>query len=588
MKGLTGLEIIGAAVLLVLAAISAGIVSNPLQSGVIVPPEGCQDTPVISQQSMQGSGYLYNCPPGSADESCAYEMSCLFANYEGTYWLPGTNQVLEQNIVRGMSGTMPAGESRYFGCRQVGGVGTTSGKITIARRMCSFTPPPQCQGEATIIFTPVSVTGTATISGSTGGLASCSSKAVYIRQSSCSGPILTSCSIGSSGSGCAFSFQSTQNTGSYGIYSCVDMNGDGAYTAAGEASLPRTLTVSLPPTTTTTSTTTTTTLLPAKIFIQQPAAGYYRTDQPVTVEVTTQKIAEFSFITASMTGKQVSSQVIGQKASFAFGTLPRSIDGYQLTVTGSGTSASALVIVRPVITVQASTPSGQQFTNEPVIACARVLDELGAEQGISEVTYVTGTARYDGETQVQQLGSPSFKGKGSLCPWEFGFQASKGGSIIFVLRAGRTGYIDGSAEVRVNIQSSGININFVDTDNAGKLGTEKLVTFETINSQGVRIAAQNSVTLRKPDGFTTVPVTVRQLNTGLYSFSFVPDQIEGWSVEITSNAAGIPEPGYATLVISVGKDPDKPSPVDPGDISIAPVAMIAAAAVIVLFLLLRR
>ncbi|MCD6371690.1 MAG: hypothetical protein J7L39_03160 [Candidatus Aenigmarchaeota archaeon] len=123
-----------------------------------------------------------------------------------------------------------------------------TGKYTVKAK--STTPPPStCSGSISLTLSPSSTSPSSTVTASVSGLSNCNGKTVYIRENSCSGTSVTSCSV--SGSGCSSDFNAPPTQGTYSYYACIDKNENGNYDDRGEydsATLIVTLSDTNPPT----------------------------------------------------------------------------------------------------------------------------------------------------------------------------------------------------------------------------------------------------------------------------------------------------------------------------------------------------
>ena len=316
----------------------------------------------------------------------------------------------------------------------------------------------------------------------------------------------------------------------------------------------------------------TTTTLPS-INIIQPTKGYFRTDEKVVMEARTSGIPDFSFVTAQLSGvnynAEVTSQSVGGKVVFDLGMIPSNIEGYDFLVAFGSTSDNEKIIVRPVLVIQLSTPVPQQYVNEPVIVCMKIVDEDGFQLGVGEIDTLKGTARYIGTTRYAQIANPSFQGKNNLCPWKFSIAVAEKKDILFTGEVTRAGSVSDPQSITIKVSTASILVNFVDTPTSGTLNKEKIVRFETLNPQGGRIKTTNTVVISEPNGFTVTDVSsqIREISDGLYTFSFTPDQIEAWTIDVVSSASGL-ETGSSSFLVSVSKDDscaencDNPPPPD--------------------------
>ena len=303
-----------------------------------------------------------------------------------------------------------------------------------------------------------------------------------------------------------------------------------------------------------TGTSPTTTLPPVVSIVQKT----YRADQSVIVEATTSNIPSFTFATATLSGsgltKQVSSQVASNKLSFDFENIPANPEGYQISIQAQGASTTATIIVNSVLSIELSTPSSQQYINAPIIVCARISNEDSYQLGLNEIDTLQASARYIGTTRSAIVSSPVFQGKTNLCPWKFSITATENKDLLFTVSASKPGAISATESLSIKVSTASIVVNFIDTLPSGALDVEKTITFETLSPQGSRIRSVNTVTVAEPNGFTVTDVSsqVRELQPGLYIFSFIPTQIEAWTIDVVSEAPGL-EIGSGSLLVAISK-----------------------------------
>jgi len=92
---------------------------------------------------------------------------------------------------------------------------------------------PQCTGTVSLTLNNYEPREGVTVTGTVTGLSSeCDGKAVYIRDGSCAGTTLDTCTL--LGGSCGASFTAPSPPGTHNIYACVDKNDDGDFADSGE------------------------------------------------------------------------------------------------------------------------------------------------------------------------------------------------------------------------------------------------------------------------------------------------------------------------------------------------------------------
>jgi PGF-pre-PGF domain-containing protein len=91
-----------------------------------------------------------------------------------------------------------------------------------------------CMGTVSLTV-PSTAAGGATVMASISGLSNCAGKVAYVKAGSCSGT--TACTAATTAAGGSCSFAVPASAGTYSYYACIDKDGNGAFTGAGETDL---------------------------------------------------------------------------------------------------------------------------------------------------------------------------------------------------------------------------------------------------------------------------------------------------------------------------------------------------------------
>jgi hypothetical protein len=89
-----------------------------------------------------------------------------------------------------------------------------------------------CGGTVSLSIPATAAVGT-DVTASLSGLSNCAGKTAYIKADSCSGT--TACAAATDATSGSCSFAAPESAGTYTYYACIDKNGDGAFTGAGES-----------------------------------------------------------------------------------------------------------------------------------------------------------------------------------------------------------------------------------------------------------------------------------------------------------------------------------------------------------------
>ncbi len=139
---------------------------------------------------------------------------------------------------------------------------TTTSTSSTTSSSSTTLPPGACSGNIILALNPSSVQPSGIVTFSASGLANCNGKLINLRQNSCSGTQINSCT--SQAQGCSGTFNAPSPTGTYNYFACIDKNNDNDFTDFGESALANIIvSTSATTTSTTTTSTTSTTAQPA-------------------------------------------------------------------------------------------------------------------------------------------------------------------------------------------------------------------------------------------------------------------------------------------------------------------------------------
>ncbi|MBD3360245.1 hypothetical protein GF366_00415 [Candidatus Peregrinibacteria bacterium] len=149
----------------------------------------------------------------------------------------GTSKTLMVVYIMGTS--MNEGDTFNFSLTGIDAVGVdSSSSVDITNlpldsgEKTILLPSEICSGSLDLSFLPGTALPEEQISAVVTGLSGCSGEEVDLREGPCTGAVLDTCVVGTSG--CVLSFNAPTDVGTYEYYACVDMNGDADFDDEGE------------------------------------------------------------------------------------------------------------------------------------------------------------------------------------------------------------------------------------------------------------------------------------------------------------------------------------------------------------------